>query len=884
MKNWHSIEYEKIIKILKTNLDTGLSSVEVKKRLNEFGENILPHKKKDGILKIFINKFLNPIILILLVTTIISFVIGEYIDGFFIMLVILLDAILGTIQEVKAENSADSLQKLIKVNTKVIRDSVEIEIDSKLIVVGDIVVFNPGDKISADIRLILSNNLTVDESILTGESTATLKNNKLIKEETILPNRTNMLYAGTVVITGRGIGVVVQTAANTEIGAITRNVIMANDTKAPIVIRMEKFAKQISIFIGIAAIILSFLLYIKNVAPKEIFFSVVALSISAIPEGLPVALTLVLSIASNRMLKKNVLVKKLNSVESLGSCTVIASDKTGTLTVNQQTAKKIVLLNGEIIDVTGSGYNDIGEVISDKKYEKILNEIALFSVINNEAHLVKKNNDWESFGDSIDIALLSLAYKIGFKDLDKYEDYILDIIPYESEKKFSAAFFKKNNAYCTTVKGSVEKVLEFCSHMIIDNEKVKINKEAVLKINDDLASQGYRIIAIASKCEKKQKENNSLEKINELSLYALIAFIDPIRPEALESIKKCGKAGIKVVMITGDHPLTSYYIAKELKILDNYKEIATSEEIKKYFEMGSEHFDKFIASKKVFSRVTPIQKLQIVESYKRSGEFVAVTGDGVNDAPAMKAANIGIAMGSGTDVAKETGAMIITDDNFLSIVSGIEEGRHAYSNVRKVIYLLISCGIAEILFFILSIIFNYPIPLVAVQLLWINLVTDGIQDAALAFEKGEDDVMIKKTRNSKEKIFNRLLLEETLISGFTIGLIVFMVWIYLLKKAGIPVQTARGYILILMVFMQNIHVLNCRSETKSAFKIPLKNNPLIIFGMITILILQIIVSETPFLSTILKTTSLPFLHIIYMFLLALPVLIVMEIYKKLKNR
>lgn len=884
-RNWHSLNTKEVLEVLRTSTH-GLSEDDAKQRLKENGKNILPKRKKDGILQIFINQLINPIIFILVVTTILSFIIGEYVDGIFVTIVILLDAVLGTIQEWKAGKNAESLQKLIKVEAKVLRNFKEVKIDSELLVLGDIVLLEPGDKISADLRLISSYNLSIDEAILTGESVAALKNSNLISEDSALSNRNNMAYAGTSVVTGRGMGVIVSTGIDTEIGQIANKVILTDDIKSPLVIRMEKFTKQIGVFVAITAIIITFLLYSKGNAPQTIFFSVVALSISAIPEGLPVALTLALSIASNRMAKKNVIVKKLNSVESLGSCTVIASDKTGTLTLNEQTAKKILLPSGVEFHIEGTGYNGLGKVIvKENEYEQYIKELGKLGVLNNEGHLDNDRDDWYSYGDSIDVAFLALGYKLNIKTKEEYKELVVGNIPYESEQKYSAVFYKEDDLIYCSVKGSLEKVLEFCDYMQFNDEKKTIDKQLIIKQNEDLATRGYRVIALAKGLKKDftNKVGYEANDIPRLTLVGLIGFIDPIRKETVSAIKECKSAGIKVVMITGDHPLTAFSIAKELSIVNDYSEVSVNDEIDNYFKLGQEQFDRFIKTKKVFSRVTPIQKLEIVESYKRQGEFIAVTGDGVNDAPAMKSANIGIAMGSGTDVAKETGTMIITDDNFLSIVSGIEEGRNAYNNVRKVIYLLISTGVAEILFFILSIIFNYPMPLVAIQLLWLNLVTNGIQDAALAFEKGEDGVMNKKPRNPKERIFNRLLIEETFVSGLVMGMVVFVVWIYLIGNLNLQIENARGHILLLMVFMQNLHVFNCRSESKSAFKVPLRNNLFIIIGVLSVLLLQIVVSETPFLSEILKTTTIPVKDVFIMFLLATPVLFTMEIYKKIKR-
>ncbi|MEE0015046.1 MAG: HAD-IC family P-type ATPase [Bacilli bacterium] len=874
LKKWHSTEKEEVLEILKSS-ELGLDEKEVKLRQEKYGKNELPKGKTPSLLKIFIEQLIDPIVLLLVVAMIFSILIKENTDAIAIAFIILVDLILGTFQEWKANKNVEALKKLIEIRTKIIRSGKEIEVYSSDIVPGDIVLLSSGDKISADLRLIEVNNLTIDESVLTGESTSVSKISSTINKDVILAERKNMAYAGTSVLSGRGVGIVTATGLNTELGEIAQKVNTTKDTKSPLTIRMEKFSKQITFLVVAIAIIITVVLYSKGTSGSEIFLSVIALSVSAMPEGLPLALTMALTIGSNRMSKNNVIVKKLNSVESLGSCTVIATDKTGTLTVNEQTAKKIVLPDNSIFDIEGTGYNDKGKIIplenaniEDAKY------ISKLGVLNNEASLKKVKDDYEYFGDSIDIAFLALGQKsqINIDDIE-----ITNRINYESENKYSAVFYKENgNNYCT-VKGSLEKVLEFCTTMKVNNKNKKLDIEKIKKQHEDLASSGYRVIALASGKTKSEKPEH-------LTFEGLVAFIDPVREEVTKSISDCKKAGIKVIMITGDHPLTAYSIAKDLGLVENYDEVTSGKELDEYFQKGKKEFDKFVKSKKIFTRVTPLNKLEIVESFKRQGEFVAVTGDGVNDAPAIKSANIGIAMGSGTDVAKETSSMIILDDNFNSIVLGIKEGRNAYSNIRKVSYMLLSCGVAEVLFFLLAIILDMPMPLVAIQLLWLNIVTDGLQDFALSFEKSEENIMKESPRNPKETLFNKELFSEVLISGLSIGIIVFIVWTYLINKLDMPVNIARGYIVTLMVFIQNMHVLNCRSEKSSILKVPIKSNPLIIFSIVSAIFLQVLFSEVPFLSKFLQTTSIPITHMLILFAISTTIIFIMEIYKCLKRK
>ena len=862
---YYSKSIEEVMKTFNTS-ENGLSDDIAKELLIKNGKNELPKAKQDSIVKLFFDQFKNPIELILVVTVILSFIAGETIDAIALIFIIMIDVLMGTYQEWKARKDAESLINMIKSTSRVIRDGKEKEIESSEIVVGDILVLESGDKISADARIIECHNFQVDESALTGESLNEVKSIDVLDEKTPLGDRSNMVFAGTSVTTGRAHAIVVATALQTEIGRIADKVTNTKEEKSPLTIRTEKFSKQISLIIIIVAIITTIVLIVKGYEWNEIFLCVIALSVSAMPEGLPLALTMALTVASTRMAKKNVIVKKLNAVESLGSCTVIASDKTGTLTVNEQTAKEILLANGENYKISGTGYNDEGKVEAvDGADIKKAEYIAMLGAINNEAHLEKETDgNWNTFGDSIDIAFLSLAAKMNIKNLPK----VIERIPYESENQYSAVFYEENGETYCTVKGSLEKIMSF------SEENEKYNKQ-----NIDLTSKGYRVIAIAS-----GKVNGTKEKdIKKLDFIGMVAFIDPIRVEVKDSLKECSEAGIKVVMITGDHPLTAYAIANELGMCKEKSEVATGQDVEHYLAKGEKEFDEFVSKIRVFSRVTPMDKLEIVNSFKRQGEFVAVTGDGVNDAPAIRSANIGIAMGSGTDVAKETASMIVVDDNFTSIVSGVKEGRTAYSNIRKITLFLLSCGLAEVCFFLLSIAFGYDIPLLAIQLLWLNIVTDGIQDIALSFEKAEDSIMKDKPRDTKESLFSKDLMIEVGILGIAISVIIFTTWKLLLDN-GTDISVARAIIMMLMVFIQNINVLNCRSEKRSVFKESLKDNPLVIGAIVFSIALQLLMAEIPITAKFLNVVPLPITTIVRIFCLSLVIILVFEIYKLIHNK
>lgn len=874
-KNWHSNSINYAFKNVKSSKD-GLTSEQAQQRLKEYGENTLPQKKEKPFILMLLKEFANPIILILLVAMTFSFVVGELLDGFVILGIIMIDAVIGAVQEKRAERVASSLSQMIKVKAKVLRDGRKIEIESKNLVVGDIVFLESGDKVSADMRIVECSNFTVDEALLTGESINATKDINEVKSEAPLGDRSCMVFSGSSVITGRAKCVVVETGTNTEIGKISTNLNTVKDQQSPLNIRIAKFSKQISIAIVAISVLIFIIMLLQGNPFKDILLVVIALAVSAMPEGLPLAVTMALTVASNKMGKKNVVVKHLNAVESLGSCTVIATDKTGTLTLNEQTAKLITLPNGKEFSIAGSGYNDVGKVeCEDQNYVNHISRIALMGVLNNESQIKKEKGKFSYFGDSIDIAFKVLGLKMKTKTKDCK---IIKQIPYESENKYSSVFFEEDNKTYCTVKGSLEKVLQFSSKMQIDGKDIELNKKAIEKQNEHLAKRGYRVIALAvGKVNKKQKYDE--QDIKDLTFIGLVGFIDPVRPETKGSIEECHKAGIKVIMITGDHPLTAFSIAKDINIATDLEQVAIGSDVEKMYSLGEEKFDKFVKEKTVFSRVTPTDKLHIVDSLKRQGEFVAVTGDGVNDSPAIKSAHIGIAMGSGTDVSKETADMIIIDDNFTSIVEGVKEGRCAYANIRKITYFLLSCSIAEVLFFVLAMICGAGTPLLPIQLLWLNVVTDGFQDLSLSLEKPEPNIMNEKPRSTKESLFTKSMITQCSLTGGTMGLLVFGVWMILVYAVKLDIVVARSLVMTLMVFLQSAHALNCRSEKTSIFKMNYKSNWFFYFAVIFSVALQILFMEVPALSMLLELTTIPYTIMFVLLASSILILVVSELYK-----
>jgi len=884
-EKWHSLETEAVYKELQSGPE-GLEYEEAADRLRFYGPNTLPLKEPPGIWTILLHQVLNPLIFILLAAAVASVAIGEVTDAIFILVVIALNSGLGAYQEYQAERSAASLQRLLKFMARVRRSGRENEIPSEEVVPGDIVLLESGNKSPADLRLVQAYGLAADESFLTGESIAAEKQTGSLPEDTGVSDRKNMVFAGSTITSGRAVGIVVGTGLETQVGIIAETVTQSESGKPPLVLRMERFVKHVSVLVLLISAGLAVLLRFQGYDAASIFFFVVALAVSAIPEGLPVALTVALSIATKRMSSRNVIVRKLTAVESLGSCTMIASDKTGTLTVNQQTARRIVLADGKAFAVSGEGYNGEGEVTAAEEAQAPgsardrLERLARLAILANEASLVKEDGGWKHHGDAMDVAFLAMGHKLGMDSAEvKQAVRLTGEIPYESERKFSAAFYEKEGAGQVAVKGAVETILDFCTLMVQDGDPTALDREVIEREAEAMAEEGMRVLAVAGGEASAAEEGDADTALSGLVFHGLVGFIDPLRPEAAESVSKCKDAGIQVIMITGDHPRTAGTIARELGLSDADEAPVTGSQLTEVGTPDSPAFQKLVSSTHVFARVSPAQKLEIVDVLIRRGEFVAVTGDGVNDAPALRRANIGVAMGSGTDVAKEVGSMIVTDDNFASIVAGVEEGRFAYDNVRKVIYLLISTGAAEVLMFVGAILAALPIPLLAVQLLWLNLVTNGIQDVALAFEGGEPGAMKRKPRRPDESIFDSRMIGQTVVSGLTIGAMAFGFWYWMIDAQGMEEGSARNMVLLLMVLLQNVHVFNCRSETESAFRTPLRRNVILIFGVAAAQGIHILSMHVLFMQTILGTEPIVFAQWFMTLSLALIVLVVVEVFK-----
>lgn len=806
--------------VAKTLLDLdctreGLSSQGAELRTTHYGKNILREASSKTLAGIFFEQFKSPIIYVLLIAVIVSLSIKEFTDAGFILAVLLINALIGTYQEYTAGQRADALKKVLKTYVDVLRDSKRVKLLSEDVTVGDIVFFESGVRVPADIRLIDVNELSVNESLLTGESIDVKKDATYLSGDIDEPigDRRNMLYAGSMITKGRASGVVTAVAQQTEVGKIASLLASSNVTQTPLMVRMERFSLNISKIIAIAIVLIVLVGIYQDTALREIFFLSVAIAVSTIPEGLPVAITVALSVASGVMSRRNVIVRKLSAIEGLGSCTMIASDKTGTMTQNRLSVDSFV--------------GDVNE------------SVLRAAILCNEASFDLKEGEISFIGDQVDVALAKYALDIdaSLYNLQK-ETAPVNIMPYEPENKFSGVVYKIDAKQLHFIKGSPEVILEKCS---LSEEDL----ESITSSVNEWASKGFRNIALAY----KESDENDLAQ-DSYTYLGFAAIIDPLREGVIEAISKAQSAGVEVVMITGDHPNTALFIAKELGIAISKDEVIDGLEISHWLENGAPKEE--IAHKRVFARVSPEQKQIIVKTFQELGHFVAVTGDGVNDAPALKYANIGISMGeSGTDVAREASDLILTDDSFGSIVNGIEEGRVAYDNIRKVIHLLISTGFAELVLVLLSMLFFVPIPLLPVQLLWLNLVTNGIQDVALGVEKAEPGVLKRKARNPKEPIFNSVMISRVVVGGLYMGISAFAVF-YTLLQFGYEEDIARNITLLLMVLFENVHVFNSRTERYSIFKIDHSKNRFLWISVIVAQGLHIFSMHNPFMQSVLN--------------------------------
>ena len=895
---WFNKKVEDVEKELKTNLEKGLNDEEVKTRQEKYGLNELKTKKKKSLIQKFLEQFKDFSIIVLIIAAIVSGAVGiaegdGITDTIIILIVVIVNAIIGVTQEAKAEKSLEALQKLTDHASKVIRNGNVQVIPAKELVPGDIVLLDTGDYIPADLRIIEAINLKSQESSLTGESVPVEKNTKVIEdEETGIGDRLNMLFSSSLITYGRGKGIVVETGMTTEVGKIAGMLDSTEEQVTPLQEKLNKLGKTL----GIAALLICVFIFviglIQGKEPIHMFMTAVSLAVAAIPEGLVAVSTIVLAIGVQKMVKKNAIVKRLPAVETLGSATVICSDKTGTLTQNKMTVEKI------FINKNTFNLSDIKDINDD------INKLVYSNMLCNDT---KIGNEGELTGDPTETALVDMAFKLDF-DPSIYDRMPrVEEIPFDSDRKLMTTVNEINGKYIVYTKGGVDELLKRCNSYL-ENGEVKEDIEEYAKTirqhNENMAKEALRVLSCAYKeIDHKPSKEEMKEIENNLTFIGMVGMIDPPREEAKKAVEKCKTAGIKTVMITGDHKITATAIAKKLGILEKEEEAITGLDLEK---MTDEELAKNVRKYSVYARVSPEHKVRIVKAWQKNGEIVAMTGDGVNDSPALKTANIGCAMGIvGTDVAKEAADVILTDDNFATIVSAVEEGRRIYDNILKVIQFLLSSNVGEIVVLFLATLFT---PLFAkwfgitnitkleillpIHILWINLVTDSLPALALAFDPANSDIMQRKPEKPGKGIFTKGMSWRVIYQGAMIGLLTLIAFMIGLGTTTEPIngltldeskiEVGQTMAFVTLALSELVHVFNVRDNKKSIFKTKVFNNSKLIWAILASAALMIVILAIPMLRTIFSIPILPKANIIELIILIFAPIIIVEIFKLLK--
>lgn len=860
---WHSSSVEEIAKNLKTNINIGLSDDEAQKRFDRYGPNNLKEKKKESIFVKFIKQFNDFMIITLIIAAIISAVVSklngeaDYIDSIIIVAIVIFNAIMGLVQEQKAEKSLEALKKMSAPNAKVRRDGRVQEIDATLVVPGDIVILEAGNYVPADCRLINSYNLKIEESALTGETIPSLKDSsKILKENTAMGDLCNMVFATTIVVNGHGEAIVVETGMNTRVGKIAGMIIEDESPETPI----QKKLAEVGKILAIACIIICVLIFVIGIFKKipiiEMFMTSVGLAVAAIPEGLPAIVTIMLSIGVTKMAKKNSIIRKLPAVETLGSSSVICSDKTGTLTQNKMTVTEIRNCFGRANSNERKFILELGTMCTDTTEERINGKLGFV-------------------GEATEVAISNAAMEEGVSKSFLYDEMKrINDIPFDSKRKMMTTIHKYGNGYRIITKGAPDVLLKRCSNCYSGGQIVPIfsKKDDINEQNNQMAEKALRVIAVAYKDVEKLPEMQDVEK--DLIFCGLIGMIDPPREGVKEAVRTCRRAGIKTVMITGDHLQTAKAIAKELGILKRGDLAIDGETLER---MSQHELEQNIMDYSVFARVSPEHKVRIAKAFQSTGAVVAMTGDGVNDAPALKNADIGIAMGKGgTDVAKNAADMILLDDNFVTIVEAVKQGRNIYDNIKKAIHFLISTNIGEIVTIFFGLVLGIKSPLLAIQLLWINLVTDSLPAIALGLEKEEENIMSRLPRNPKKNLFADGLWWKIIIEGAMLG--IFTLLAFSIGNRLYSVEVGRTMAFLTLGILELVHSFNIKSE-ESIFKIGVLENKYLVGALVLGVILQVIVVVVSPLAQVFSLVPLTGMQWLYTILIAVAPIPIVEIQK-----
>lgn len=840
---WFNKSSEEIIKELSSNVINGLSSADAKLILEKNGPNKLQGKKKKSTFQLFLSQINDAMIYILLVAAVISAIVGEISDAIIILIVIFVNAIIGVIQESKAEKALEALKSMSTPKALVKRDGSIIEIPSEEVVVGDIVIIDAGRYIPADLRLIESANLKIEESAFTGESVPAEKNSDIINEENDVPigDQHNMAFMSTLATYGRGTGIVIATGMDTQIGKIAKMLDAEDENTTP----LQKKLAQLGKTLGLAAVGISIVMFIVSMFQGrdflEMFMTSISLAVAAIPEGLPAIVAIVLALGVQRMIKENAIIRKLPSVETLGSVNIICSDKTGTLTINKMTVKKFYI-NGETknleeIDIK----NDESKLLVDGM------------ILCNDA----TSKDGVQTGDPTEVALIDVGNKINIfkEDLNKAHKRVNEI-PFDSDRKLMTTVNTYDKGFNVFTKGAIDSILKISNKILINGEIkdfTKEEKEKVLMASNLMSDDALRVLALGYKViDTEHVAIDDLEK--DLIFVGLMGMIDPPREEVKGSIQVSKNAGIRTIMITGDHKNTAVAIAKELGIANDISEAMSGSEIDTY---SDEEFTKIVNNYRVFARVSPEHKVKIVKAFKAHGNIVSMTGDGVNDAPSLKAADIGVAMGiTGTDVAKGAADMVLTDDNFTTIVSAVEEGRNIFNNIKKSILFLLSCNLGEVVALFVAILLNWAAPLLPIHILWVNLITDSFPALSLGVDPGDKGVMDLPPRNPKESLFAGRMGKLLILNGILIGittLFAFVLGEYLYPDS---LRHAQTMAFVVLSVSQLFYSLAMRNETKSLFQVGVFKNKWLIGSVLLGILLQLAIITIPFTASVFKVYPL----------------------------
>lgn len=887
--HWHSLEADEVLRRVESSQD-GLSSAEVEARLKKYGPNKLQEEKKKSPIIRFLMQFNNLLIYVLLGAAFFTAMLGHFIDTSVILAVVVINAIIGFVQESKAEDAMQAIKKMLAFNATVLRDGHKKKIDSEDIVVGDILFIGSGDRVLADIRLLDTNGFSAQESLLTGESLPVEKNPQKVKKEAVIADRSCMLFAGTIVSSGTAKGVVVATANNTQLGRISGMLESIEVLKTPLIEQIDKFAKWLTAFLLFFSVMV-FLIgyYIKDFAFDELFMAIVGLFVSAIPEGLPAVLTITLAVGVQAMAKKHAIIRNLPSIETIGSVSVICSDKTGTLTQNEMMVSSVVT-NDKDFSISGTGYEPIGDIYLQEKLidageNELLKFLAKTSILCSDALIANENGTWKIDGSPTEAALVTFAHKVGLDADEIRADYKReDMIPFDSKHKFMATLdHAHQGSSMIIVKGAAEIIIEMCKLEFVDENNAKeINSTYWHNMSEKLASQGQRVLAVAYKNTSGDKVTLNFDDLeSDLILVSLFGLIDPPRAEAIDAVKECYSAHIDVKMITGDHLLTATAIAKTIG-LKNCDNALSGEDIEK---LSDEELGEAVLKTDIFARTTPEHKLRLVKALQAHSKIVAMTGDGVNDAPALKRANVGIAMGKkGTEAAKESSEFVLTDDNFASIVNAVREGRRVYDNIKKVISWTLPTSIAEAAVIVVAILFGMVLPITPIQILWANMITATTLGIALAFEAEEKNIMKRRPRAIGESILDRELIWHIAYVTMLFLVVVFGAYYYALQD-GQSLDYARTLALNTLVFMEIFHLFFIRNfKTLSIGISDVVANKIVWSAVSVIVFAQITITYLPFFHGVFETDSLRVFDFGMIFVAGITLFALLELEKQFRLR